>query len=378
MLILHIITSLENGGAEALLDTLVRADKENEHVVVSLYTEGFYGPGLKEQGVTVYSLDMPRSRLTVKGILKLYRIIRRYRSAVVHTWMYHANFLGGIVCRLAGQRRIVWSLHNAYMDPKGTSRSLQICNTLCARMSGWLPASIMHSSKSGADLHIGLGYNKDKMAVVPGGYNLNKFVADSESRHRIRQELQIADSTRLVGMIARWNPQKDHPNLIKALSQIDTSLQNHMKVLLVGDGMQSDNQPLVDVLNEYKLMDLVMLLGPRRDVPALMNALDLHVLSSSFGESFPNVVNESMACGVPSVVTDVGDSGYIVGDTGWVVPPKDPEALAMAMNEALSMMADSSSWSARQQASSDRVRNNFSIESMTAQYQRLWEAAAAR
>ena len=376
-MILHIITSLENGGAEALLDTLLRSDGSEEHAVISLFSEGFYGEGLKKFGVPVHALNMPRSRVTLSGVTTLYKLVKQYKPEVIHTWMYHANLMGGLIGRAAGCRRIVWSLHNADMDPAGTSRSMHICNSLCARMSSRLPKSIVHSSQTGADLHISIGYDADKMIVVPGGYDLTRFKPDAESRSRVRDELGVPESLSLIGMIARWNPQKDHPNLLKALSLLDPELRATLKVALVGDEMNHDNKVLVELINELGIAGQVLLLGPRRDMPDLMNALDVHVLSSAFGESFPNVVNESMACGVPNIVTDVGDSALIVDKTGWVVEPKNAQALSMAITTALSELGEPS-WQARKDACRDRVLSNFSIASMLKKYHRIWDATGAK
>jgi Glycosyltransferase len=121
------------------------------------------------------------------------------------------------------------------------------------------------------------------------------------------------------------------------------------------------------------LEDNISLLGQRTDIATIMNSLDVHILSSSFGEGFPNVVAEAMACGTPCITTDVGDAAIIVGDTGWVVPPKDSQALANAMLEAMEEKQNNpQAWKARKQACRERIVNNFSIEKMVDSYHQVW------
>lgn len=150
-----------------------------------------------------------------------------------------------------------------------------------------------------------------------------------------------------------------------------------VRCALVGPGMTKDNADLVALVKAHNLWEQVLLLGPRDDIPAVMNALDTHVLSSSFGEAFPNVVAEAMACGTPPIVTDVGDAALIVGDCGWVVAPKDAVRLAGAIADAMAAMGCAESWQARKQACRERVTEEFSLARMTAAYRAVWQEAVA-
>src|SRR5690606_24342480 len=160
-------------------------------------------------------------------------------------------------------------------------------------------------------------------------------------------------------------------NLIRAFSLLRKRMPD-LHLVFAGTDCDDSNAELMRLLQEAGGMENVHLLGRRSDIPALMNALDLHVLSSSHGEAFPNVVAEAMACGTPCVVTDVGDAAVIVGNTGWVVPPRDSEALARAIAEALAEGQNADMWHRRQRAARQRIVDEFSLEAMVARYHSVW------
>jgi len=135
--------------------------------------------------------------------------------------------------------------------------------------------------------------------------------------------------------------------------------------------MNSSNVELVATIQEEDIENRLLLLGRRPDIPEVMNALDIHVLSS-YGEAFPNVLAEAMSCGTPCVTTDVGDAALIVGETGWVVPPRDSMALAQAIDGAMNEMKDSPKWSQRKISARKRISNNFHIEQVLEAYNKEW------
>ena len=375
MHILHIITGLNNGGAEAVLYRLSTADKENTHQVISLMDFGLYGERLAKADVPVDTLNMPHGRVTIKGVLKLYRLIRGINPDVVQTWMYHADLVGGVVARIAGKRAVVWGIRASYLVVGKTSRATLLVRWMCARISSVIPKRIILNSDSGVHAHEPLGYDSKKMVVIPNGYDTNQIQPDEEARIILRKSWSIASNQILIGMVGRWDPQKDHANLIAALSQLDSRNVPDWRCVLIGPNMTNANVSLVALLDQCNVHDHFLLLGSRSDIPAVMNALDLHVLSS-VGEAFPNVVAEAMECGTPCVVTDVGDAGLIVGPTGWVVPHSDSAAFAGAVQEATVELANTAKWGNRKLACRSRIRDNFSLERMLISYRRVWAEAA--
>ena len=371
--ITHIITGLADGGAEAVLYRLVTTDTSGtRHVVVSLGDAGKYGPMLQSLGVNVHALDMPRGRLTTGGLVRLYRLLRRERPDVVQTWMYHANLVGGIAARLAGCRRVFWGIHHTNLGKGTTGFSTRMVDWVCARLSRLMPYGIVACAESARQVHVARGYWPGKFCVIPNGYDLSHFRPDIASRHAVRRELGLDAHVALIGLVGRWHPSKDHANLLKAFAHLQSS-HPESRLLLAGTQCDAGNAELGQLISNLGLNGVIHLLGARPDVPAIMNALDLHVLSSS-GEAFPNVVAEAMACGTPCVVTDVGDAAVMVGETGWVVPPSNSDRLAKAIAAALDERQDPARWAERCKRARQRIIDNYSVERMVARYHDLWSA----
>ena len=373
MRVAHVITGLNDGGAEAVLFRLCTHDRYDRHTVISLADDGKYGGLLREQGVPVHSLGMEAGDVKAVALWKLWRLLRAEKPDVLQTWMYHADLLGGVIGRLAGVRSICWGIRHTTLEPGlSKSRTIRIAQT-CARLSRWVPKKIVCCAQSAADVHAKLGYSWAKMVVVRNGYDLDRFRPDLDSRQKIRAELGVPSAAMLFGMVGRFNPQKDHANLMAALGMLRREGQD-VYCVLVGHGVDCHNEKLTGWINTAGLAERVVLAGPRSDIPAVMNALDVHVLSSS-SEAFPNVLCEAMACGTPCVTTDVGDAVAIVGEAGWVVRAKDSEALGDGMRAAMQCRAEEDRWGRRKRAARERVREHFSLDAMVAQYREVWGAA---
>ncbi|WP_417248563.1 glycosyltransferase family 4 protein [Celeribacter sp.] len=370
MKILHIITGLNDGGAEAVLYRLCTHDHVYQHHVVSLMDAGKYGPMLTEAGVPVTCLNMKQGKVSVRGLWKLWRLIRKLQPDAIQTWMYHADLLGGVTARLAGQRNIVWGNHHTTLDPAESPRSTILVAKACARLSRIVPRRIICCAKKSFEVHAELGYDRARMRVVPNGYDLSIFQQNPTAGLQLRQELELSPTEPVIGFVARFDPQKDHANLLNALSILKAQ-GDYPKCLLIGTGLDTQTKDLVDEIAVRGLNDDILLLGRRNDIPSVMNALDLHIMSSAFGEAFPNVLSEAMACGTPCVSTDVGDAAAIIGDTGRIVPTRNPQALADAITDLLTER-QGPDWEQRREAARRHVSENFSIKRMVESYHETW------
>lgn len=373
MRVLHVITDLGLGGAEAVLYRLIVATKHNtQHCVVSLHSDGVYGEKLREIGVNVHVLNMPRSKLRFSSLLQLRRIILDFAPNVVQTRMYHADLLGGVAAFYSGKLPVVWAVHATELGVLSGTWKTRIVRRICSILSSRLPFAIVTDAKKSAEMHVALGYPASKTIVIPNGIDLSQFHQDKAQRDMVRQKLSIEAESTVIGCVARWDPLKDHANLLQALEIL---LAKNIKTfcLLVGSGMQRDNVALMKLISDYGLESCVILMGPRSDISAIMNAIDLHVLPSC-SESLPLAVMEAMSCGTPCVVTNVGDAAEIVGDTGWVVAPRSPASLATAIEDALQTIGMNNGPKLGQ-ICRDRILQYFSQERMADEYVKVWEEA---
>ena len=370
---IHLATGLNNGGAESVLYRLCISDSPQNHHVFSMMGPGKYGPLLEDAGVRVTCLNMPAGRVTLSGLWRLYRILRKEKPTVIQTWMYHADLIGGVVARLAGIKNICWNIRHSELEPGKSKRSTIWVSKACAFLSKWVPRKIVCCAEKAKQVHVSYGYEASKMVVIGNGYNLELFKPDPAARQRIRAELGLSDNILLLGMVGRFNVQKNHKGLLHSLSLLKEK-GVVFRCALVGTDMNQDNQQLTCWIAEFGLVNEVLLLGQRADIPAIMNALDIHVFSSSFGEGFPNVLAEAMACGTPCVTTNAGDAKEIVGDTGWVLPVEDTQRFADAIFEAVTELSGQPSlWKVRQEFAVQRVKNNFSLEKMIQAYHLVWQ-----
>ena len=375
MKVVHIITGLNDGGAEAVLYRLCKHDRVAHHHVVSLSGAGKYGPMLEALGLSVTTLNMSPGRPSPRAFLRLVKLLRREKPDVVQTWMYHGDLVGGLAASAAGIRSVVWGIHNSTLEPSSSKRTTIWIAKVSAWLSWWLPAKIVVCAQQAMDVHEALGYDRSKMRFIPNGYDLTDFQPGLDPQGELRGSLVCNCAIPLIGSVGRFDPNKDHVNLLDALA-ILRGRDLLFQCILVGTGLDSSNAQIVEWIARRGLADHVQLLSQRDDIPKVMNALDLHVLPSS-AEAFPNVVAEAMACGTPCVVTDVGDAAYIVGDTGWVVPPRDANSLAKAIISGLEGI-NSEGWHTRCDFARRRIEENFSVQRMVESYNQLWTQIAER
>lgn len=371
--VMHVATGLGMGGAETMLYRLLSgtdpASFQSE--VVSLVEVGPVGPMIQALGVPVRSLGMRRGMPSPAAVLRLARWVRAAAPDVIQTWMYHADLVGGLAAKLAGGPPVAWGIHHTTFDPRLTKKLTIWTAQTCARLSRWLPARIVCCSEASRRVHIQAGYAAEKIVVIPNGFDLGRFMPDPAARRDVRREIGIPEEAPLVGLIARFDPQKDHRNFLLAAARLHAHApESHF--LLCGDGVTPGNRELAGWIEAAGVGGYCHLLGRREDTARLMAALDVATTSSAFGEAFPIVVGEAMACGVPCVVTDVGDSAVIVGETGAVVPPGDPDALAAGWRRLLDMRQDERSrlgMAARQ-----RIGERYSLKKIVAQYEQLYRS----
>ncbi|HXP31159.1 MAG TPA: glycosyltransferase [Stellaceae bacterium] len=366
--ILHLITSLDRGGAQTMLARLVaHMDPQRfVSVVVSLIDGGSHVAELAASGIPVLSLGMRPGPPSFAALRRLRRIVRQERPALLQTWLYHADLLGLVAAILSPGLPLLWNLRCTDQEFERHALRSRAGRRLLAWASG-RPDAVLVNSEAGRRFHAALGYHPKRWEVVPNGFDSELFRPDPERRARWRARLGLGDTQPLIGMVARVDPMKGHDIFFAAAERI-AAARGDASFALVGAGTKALPCPA-------SLRGRLHALGELGAIHEFLPALDHLVLSSRYGEGFPNVLGEAMACGVPCVATDVGDSAAIIGDTGRVVPPADAEALASSVLELLAQGRNEIAQLGM--AARARILERYSLAAVIQRYERLYTELAA-
>ncbi|MEO7651364.1 MAG: glycosyltransferase [Bryobacteraceae bacterium] len=372
MKIAHVITCLSAHGAETMLVKLLqRMDcRKFQPEVFSLTGDGPLRSAIEALGIPVRNCGMGAGLSAASGMVNLVAGLRRFQPDLIQGWMYHGNLaaqLGGAF--LSSRVPVLWNIRGCHHRLKEEKWSTAATIWLGARLSS-LPVRIVNNSWASVRLHEQhLGFSPGHWEVVPNGFDLDRFVPSGQARRDVRRELGIAQNKLLVGLFARYDKVKDHMSFLKSAARLRKQHES-AEFVLAGECVNVQNRDLMQLIGALRLNDGVHMVGERTDMPRLLAAMDL-VVSSSSSEGFPNVIGEAMSCGVPCVVTDVGDSAWLLGEAGLVVPPRDTEALALACAELLQRGA-AAMWRLGL-AGRERIARLFSIAAVAARYEQIYD-----
>jgi len=338
-----LIRSLNVGGAERQLVELVKGLDKNIFIITVgvFYHEGPLIEEIKDiHGINVISLNKRGRWDIIRFVFRFIKLLITLQPDILYSFLPDANLVGLISGKIARVKQIVWGVRASNMDTSRYGWLVRVSLRLSAFLSRF-PDAIIANSYVGRSFHESIGYSNKRFYVIHNGINAERFKPDRNTGTRVRAEWGIDKKTVLIGIVARMDPMKGHPTFFKAAQNL---IQRHNDVcfVCVGDGPVDYKEKLYLLSEELGLRDFVIWAGLRSDMPAMYNALDIVTSTSSYGEGFSNVIAEAMACGVPCVVTDVGDSTIIVGETGIVVPPKDPQALADGWRSMMKRLNDKS------------------------------------
>jgi len=359
MKILLVVTGLYYGGAETQLVRVATRLKSRgwEVSVVSLMPPKAYVEDLEKAGIPVFSLGIRRKLPDPRPVLRLARIIRDWQPDVVHSHLVHANLLARIARPLAPFPILVCTAHS--IEEGGRLREVLY------RLTDLFCDLTTQVSQAGLERYVHVGaVPRHKIRYIPNGVDTERFKPNLEDRLEVRKELGVDGFVWLA--VGRFDPPKDYPSMLQAFASVVHKDSNTM-LLIAGDGPLRET--MENMARELGVEKHVKFLGIRRDIPQLMNAADAYVMSSSW-EGMPNVLLEASATGLPIVATDVGGNREIVldGVTGFLVPPRNPEALA----EAMLRMTDLPEEKRREMGKAARkhIEENFSLDRVVD----MWEA----
>lgn len=329
----HIITSLNSGGAESMLYKLLKYSNSNEYTneVICLLDKGIYGEKIEKMGIKVTVLNLNKGNI-IGALYKARRVCEK--SDIVNSWLYHSDLVGFFISKVLLRKKLIWNVRHSNLDKSANKKTTLLIVKLNARLSRYVDC-ITYNSNKAKYVHNKIGYTGNRNVVLSNGFELNKFTINNLSRKKLRKNFDIHDSEKVLITVGRWDPQKDYDNLLKSLGILRQNNIN-FRLIMVGTNLDWKNIALKKLIERYNLAENVLLLGRQGNIPELLSVADIYV-SSSLGESFSNSIGEAMACQLPCIVTDVGDSAIIVGDCGEIVPSQNSEELSNELSYYIKM-----------------------------------------
>lgn len=370
MKITHIIIGLGIGGAELMLKRLVEGlnGKEGmQHSIISLTELGPVGKQLQEAGFSVKALGMKNALSLPVTFLKLRSELKMQNPHIVQTWMYHADFLGGLAAKSLGNGNIMWGIRTTDVT-QGSSKLTIGLRKLCAWLSYSIPKVIICAADAGRKEHEKVGYDPQKMRVIPNGFDQYFLKKSLDKTAKFRSENGLLEKHIVIGSVGRFNVEKNQKVFVDAAALIADKHEN-VRFLMVGRDNTVENLELLSWITKYQLQHRFILLGERSDIPTCLASMDIFCLHSNT-EGFPNVLGEAMAMGVPCVSTDVGDARLLLNSRGWIVG-NSAESIASQINKLL--LLDYDELKAVADSAQKHLFENYSISSVLDNYKEIYK-----
>ena len=375
---MFLIRQIAVGGAERQLVQLARRlpERRFDVTIVSMYDGA--GPIWDDLEATSHVRHVSMGKTGRWDLLSFFRrlveVARDVRPHVVHGYMIPANEIAVLAAR-AVNAKLVWGVRVSDQDPNAYSRFRRTVQRAGVQLSRFADL-IIANSFAGRTSHVAAGYPPDHFIVIPNGIDVNKFVPDVGSGQRWRASVGIEPGATVVALPARMDPMKGHPVFLEAAARTIAALPEHrIRFVCAGDGPESYRSALRAAADRYGLGDRVLWTSAVSDVGGLYNASDVVVSASVFGEGFPNVLAEAMACGRPCVAAASGDARLVVGDAGVLVSARSADALSDGLIGLLALDAPARrALGARARA---RVAANFTIPQLVERSAAAFEAVVA-
>lgn len=334
--IAFLIYRLQTGGAEVQMSLLARhLDRARfEPVVVSLHSGGSMASVFDDSDIRVLSAAKEGRRDIVGFVSRLRRLLRQAQPDVVYSFTDYPNVLNEVLRFLGGGYRTVWGLRAS--DNKPATQDFVWRTILTAsRPLSWTADLLISNSDAGRAYYVDLGYPRGRIHVIPNGIDTQRFSPDPAMRERLRADWGVGNKL-VFGFVGRLHPKKGVGTFLEAArATADKHPDSHFVIAgedsdTYGSRMRAVAAPLIE---ERRLTWL----GERRDVNAIMTALDVFTLTSTYGEGFPNVLGEAMAAELPVLATDVGDAAAVLGEASWLVKRDDAASVQARWDSVLAM-----------------------------------------
>ena len=335
MKILYIITNLSLGGAEVQLCKIAENLRNDHQIkVISLLSKGDVGNDLVKLGIDLTIINFNKISFFF-SFFKLCASIIKFKPDLVHTWMYHANLIGGLAAKISNVKKILWSIHHNDLSTVHNKLSTIFIAKAGACFSYLIPEKVICVSKDVVKKHIDFGYQEKKMIFIPNGIDVLEFSKIPNARQLLFNNFNFTDDAILIGFPSRFNPIKNHKGFFASIANIKRDSPNlNLQIILSGKNIDINNIELINLINTYNLAECVHLMGLINTMPLFMSSIDL-LVNNSYSESFSLVLAEALSCETLCISTIEGDPESIIKGVGKHVPVGD---ISLLSNTIINML----------------------------------------
>ena len=379
MKILHVINSLNKGGAEGNLYRLCKSHKQKyknniDISILTLISNGFYETELKKLGIKIFSLNLSKHYMFfkfIKKILILRKFIKKNNPDIIQSWMYHSNFITLFIQRKF-YRKLFWNIRHSELNTQISKKMTIFLSIICGLFSKSVPKKIIYCSEKSIEFHQNNHfYSKNKTALIYNGCNYKTYFPLKNLRYNFRKKNKIYSSDIVIGYAGRYAKQKNILSMLLAFSRI-SKIHNNIFLYMVGRDIGPQNKELINYVNKLKVNKKVRYIKEQKSLIEFYNGIDF-LLLTSHSESFPNVIAESMLCSTPVLSSDAGCSKKIINNFGFVMDKNDHETIFKNLGKTISTFKNKKKeWKSMKKNSRLQIKNNFSITNMANSYLNNW------
>lgn len=370
MKIIHIITGLNIGGAEKMLERLLLYNLDIDNItIISLSDIGKIGINLEKKGFKIYCLDVKKNITSlILAVIKMIRLIRNIKPNLIQTWLYHANLLGSIASLFSTRAPVIWNLRGCDIPQGALSQTFMIVKLL-SLLSYLLPYKIICCGNSVKEAHITMGYSQKKMVIIENGYNFQHLKRNEDLRKKTRKDLHILDHEIIIGSVGRFDVLKDYESFVRAASLVDKKIEN-IRFMIIGRDININNSKLNFMINDNNMLDKIILIDEQDSLEAYYSSMDVFCLHS-ISEGFPNVLAEAMSYELPCVSTDAGDAKVMLMGGEFICNIKDFDSLANGLIKICSLTSKKRYEIGRKNA--HIISENYNIDKIHSLYRETYE-----
>jgi len=380
MKILHIINSLNKGGAEGNLFRLCSYQKKKyknkiKIIIITLLGGGFYETELKKIGVNIVSLNLEKNYNIydfIKKISKLRKLIKKSSPNILQSWMYHSNFLS-LFIQKRYTHKLFWNIRHSELNTLFSKKKTILISFICGLFSKFIPNKIIYNSDKSIHFHEDkFFYSKKKTRLIYNGYNDDDYYPSKKERFNFRKKYKINNSDIIIGNAGRYAKQKNISSILIAFSKIVKKYKNNVYLYMVGKNINSHNKDLAENIKKLNITDKIFFLNQQKNLLKFYNGIDF-LLLASHSESFPNVVAESMLCSTPVLSSNAGDSKKIINNQGFIMKTNDIISIYKNISKVINFLKiDKKKWITKKKNSRLQIQKNFLISKMSDAYLKTW------